>query len=354
MLRGYRKLFVIPLMLFAVTFLTGQGCATQPAGTDTDQPADQAQAPDTVSGEEVYYPISENGDWGFIDKTGETVIKPQFAEAEAFYEGLAKVKEGDNYGYINTDGEMVIPAEYRRAERFSEGLAAVLPADSDTWGYIDRSGEMVIEPQFTSAYRFNDGLAPVHDQRAEGPGQFGYIDQNGEYIIDPQFAGARIFSEGKAPVDDPDSREWGYVDRDGNYVIEPQFEEAQMFGDGYAPVEIAQSEDAFFTEWGFIDESGEQVFDTYEETRPFVEGYALIEDNFDGWQYLNTDGEVAFEIGDGEEPDMAHPFHNGVAQVFFDVGSTGTSHSGGPITYSAGDGEWGYIDQAGTILWSNR
>lgn len=51
------------------------------------------------------------GRWGYIDKTGELVIKPQFISAHDFSEGLARVHvegyEGDRLGYINKKGEWV-------------------------------------------------------------------------------------------------------------------------------------------------------------------------------------------------------------------------------------------------------
>jgi hypothetical protein len=41
--------------------------------------------------------------WGYIDRTGHFVIKPQFRNAEPFYHGLAKV----NAGYIDKTGRLV-------------------------------------------------------------------------------------------------------------------------------------------------------------------------------------------------------------------------------------------------------
>ena len=53
--------------------------------------------------------------WGYIDKTGEMVINPQFdcpphfnADAVEFSEGLAPIKISDKWGYTDKTGEMVI------------------------------------------------------------------------------------------------------------------------------------------------------------------------------------------------------------------------------------------------------
>jgi hypothetical protein len=47
------------------------------------------------------------GRWGFIDKSGKIVINPQFDEAMAFADGLARVKVGHKTGYINTAGKYI-------------------------------------------------------------------------------------------------------------------------------------------------------------------------------------------------------------------------------------------------------
>lgn len=74
--------------------------------------------------------------WGFIDKAGNVVIKPQFGSAAEFFEGLAAV-QFPSYG---------------------------------KWGFIDKAGQTVIEPQFLSpgfnhwsgsGIGFSEGLAAV-------------------------------------------------------------------------------------------------------------------------------------------------------------------------------------------------
>ncbi|MBP5241278.1 MAG: WG repeat-containing protein, partial [Bacteroidales bacterium] len=54
------------------------------------------------------FPIDVGGDWGFMDKTGNVVIEPQFTEAGDFSEGLAKVSVDWKWGYIDQTGKFVI------------------------------------------------------------------------------------------------------------------------------------------------------------------------------------------------------------------------------------------------------
>jgi hypothetical protein len=97
------------------------------------------------------------GKWGYIDKTGKYVIKPEFDFATEFSEGMAQVQNGGKFGYIDKTMQYVIQPEFEVARVFSEGLAAV--KSGDKWGYIDRTGKYVIKPEFDFATEFSEGLA---------------------------------------------------------------------------------------------------------------------------------------------------------------------------------------------------
>src|ERR1039457_1334852 len=120
----------------------------------------------------ILYPVVVGGRWGFVNKSGETVINPQFDRAEIFAEGLAPVKMG-RWGYVDPAGKIAINPQFDRADGFSEGLAAV------------RMG--------------GGGPAPFDDPRPWSPwhggggGRYGYINTDGKYIINPQFDDAGAF-----------------------------------------------------------------------------------------------------------------------------------------------------------------
>lgn len=65
--------------------------------------------------------------WGYATTDKSIFIKPQYAEADFFYEGFAVVKKGDRYGYINKTGKVVIPFKFYSAKPFR-------------FGYFDVSG----------------------------------------------------------------------------------------------------------------------------------------------------------------------------------------------------------------------
>lgn len=120
--------------------------------------------------------------FGFMDKTGKTVIEPlDFWGAYGFQEGLAIVANVDNkYGFIDQTGKKVVKEQFDSARSFSEGLAAV--KISDKWGFIDKTGQMVIAPQFSNAGDFSEGLASV-ETGDFSERKFFVIDKSGKTVF---------------------------------------------------------------------------------------------------------------------------------------------------------------------------
>lgn len=119
-------------------------------------------------------PNQVNGKWGYADNSGKIVIKPQFAGARGFSDGLALV--------------------------WTEGLALTDPADHAfaKTGYIDRTGRWVIHSRwdYYFSYDFSEGLVPFLKQF----GKWGYMDTTGKIVIRPGFDWAGNFSGGVAPA----------------------------------------------------------------------------------------------------------------------------------------------------------
>ncbi|PGH40624.1 MAG: hypothetical protein CRN43_01930, partial [Candidatus Nephrothrix sp. EaCA] len=70
-------------------------------------------------------PVQIGNKWGYIDKNGKRVIKPQFEDAWEFQEGLARIQLGGKYGFIDKNGEIVIKPQFDYAGDFKEGLASI-------------------------------------------------------------------------------------------------------------------------------------------------------------------------------------------------------------------------------------
>lgn len=75
-----------------------------------------AQEPDMT-----LIPYRKGDLWGYAAIDRSIVIKPEYEEANLFYEGFAVVKKGGKFGYINKEGKVVIPIKYFVAKPFRIG-----------------------------------------------------------------------------------------------------------------------------------------------------------------------------------------------------------------------------------------
>lgn len=67
-------------------------------------------------------PYRDGNLWGYATTGNNIFIKPEYEEANLFYEGFAVVKKGGKYGYINKEGKVVIPIKYFSAKPFKTGF----------------------------------------------------------------------------------------------------------------------------------------------------------------------------------------------------------------------------------------
>lgn len=339
--------------------------------------------------EEALLPIQQDGKWGYINRSGEVVIKPQFQSAQPFAEGLALVrfpprkkplKPGektaeltDGMAFIDHNGKVVIESGNPltlNGESFSEGLTKYTtwdPGKGYLYGFIDKTGKIVIKAQFTDAYSFTEGLAAVCTEWQK----CGFIDKTGSFVIEPKYRAAHSFREGLA-LAGFDYDLIGFVNKSGEMVIEPQFgnligagfseglsvvafrwgkfgyintegvivvpmrfEMAQPFSDGLAAVRVD-------SKWGYIDKTGKFVIEPqFRGAGPFSEGLAPV-GNVDFQSTMRSDEEEAtkatgFIDKQGKMVftlpfDTAGPFVNGIASVRVGI-------------------QLGYIDKSGKYIW---
>lgn len=129
--------------------------------------------------------VCKNKKWGFIDKSGATIIPFDYDWVDDFYETasgsgqIAAVEKNDKVGFIDTQNSVVLPFEYADARSFSEDLAPATK-DGKLWGFIDITGKFVIEPKFMRANKFNSGRALVY---AAPRNDFGKRKEDAQYLF---------------------------------------------------------------------------------------------------------------------------------------------------------------------------
>lgn len=310
--------------------------------------------------ERALFPVRVRGRWGYINKSGDVVIKPKWAGVDEFAEGRGRITVMKNYqplyGFIDTAGNVVITPRFTSAcLAFSEGLCAV--SEGGDYGFIDTGGDYKIKPQFEYADDFRDGRALVNVD-----GKTGYIDASGTTVIEAKYDEmAHSFSEGLAAVKIDDK--YGYIDTKGRIVIAPIYAVADDFHEGLAPVAIAGTP----FRYGYIDRMGKTVIEPqFDDARRFSEDLAAARLPGGKFGFIDKTGKMKIE----PEYERAHAFASGFAAVcvkppdFPDscgyIDKTGTlvvkTKYDGTLDFD-GLGEvqrgrrGGYIDRSGKVVW---
>jgi hypothetical protein len=343
--------------------------------------------------------------WGYINRSGKTVIPPQFDDEGDFFNARAKVQMDGKWGYIDETGRMVVKPQFDNAGDFWESLAPV--QSGRKWGFIAPSGTFVVAPTFQAAAEFRDGLARFEvwdtikcsmDYRKKEPdvytkdnapllafrfhdvvtasvgcfpenARYGYIDKDGQIAIAARFIDGSDFSEGLAVVREDGGSEpkYGYIDRTGKIVIRPQFDQAFNFSEGLAAVAIAintRDSGNKVWSWGFIEPKGTfAIQPTYRQAHSFSEGLAEVSLRDGSWGYIDHNGKVAIQAKYSE----TNPFSEGLALVwpkdeengyYIDkAGKKALTLSLGPqwsfsdgLTVAGKEGERKYVDRKGKIV----
>lgn len=121
-------------------------------------------------------PVSKNGKWGYIDKTGNIAIQYQYRLAERFKNGVAIIiNEEDLKGVINKSGVQLIPMNYDLIRVESE---TIFGKKDNKWGLFSKEGTILIPPIYDSIGNFKEGFCRVCINGKEG-----YINTDGILII---------------------------------------------------------------------------------------------------------------------------------------------------------------------------
>jgi len=237
------------------------------------------------------FALETAGKYGYINSKGEYTIKPRFANATNFQEGVALV-QGENYqfGYIDASGKYAIEPQFSSAFGFQKGKAIAQSPQNQLYGAIDMQGNWAIKPQFAFLDKFYEDRAIFTSKPKYNPDvKRGYINELGEIVIEPQFAEACYFSCGRAVVMNQNAYDnnirYAYIDKQGNFLSSFDFEMGYYFYEDFAPVKIKGL-------WGVIDTSlNFLVQPAFQQINYFYLGFARIQKGT-FWGIMDTQGNI--------------------------------------------------------------
>lgn len=306
---------------------------------------------------------------GYIDKTGNFAIQPQFVTANSFSEGLAHVCDPRG-SYIDKSGNFLIKEPYYVGGDFHEGLAWVavpktnwkdvnLPGDQLLYGFIDKAGKMVIPPKFRLAGDFSEGLAMAIP---EGAKTLGFIDKKGKMVIGPRYTVAMDspeadlphFKNGCAQVTNEDNLTF-YIDKKGSALNRQATSKAKLQNslgeEGLKP-------DDREGRHGYADASGKIVIPCqWDKTSPFHGGMAAVRQD-KKIAFINKSGKVVIPFTNKYE---FGNFQDGLClirekddEAKFAAENEDWPHSTAEqvksIKVPISHGNWGFMDKSGKIV----
>lgn len=78
----------------------------------------------------------ENGQWGFLNTAGESVIAPQYEDAQSFANGYAAVKQNGLWGYLDLRGDMIVEPQFEECLPVRKNGIAYVKNEEGYWDYV--------------------------------------------------------------------------------------------------------------------------------------------------------------------------------------------------------------------------
>lgn len=317
-----------------------------------DTPIKDRVKEDALMADSLFLPYMEEGDYGYMNSDGVTLVEPKFEFTGFYQEGMAMIAEDGKYGFINKRKEVQVLCQYESVTDFIKGRSIV--ELNGKFGMIDRNGKYILECEFDDIGMMAEDLtyASVKDK-------YGYYDNSGKLRIDHIFDEAFDFENGKAKVEFEGNQ--GYIDIYGGFVVPPAYEKIAPFYDTLYLFEedgllgIMNHKCQIFKEPKFL------------QIGQFSEGLAIA--MLDGGSevvYLDSLGNIVIQNSFVSYPNylLKGEFHNGIAVVMKEgkygrIDTSGTfvtppkydNIGTGTVYYSfEKGGKWGVMNNASAIV----
>ena len=294
---------------------------------------------------------------GAIDATGREVVPTAYlgVDVERWRDkGLALVQTWEEtYGAVSLEtAEEVWPCEYRSIE----ALTMAMEAGSDTpdllWERVKAAGEDIgLRVDWYPEYETITRLFGLDRMALKRNGLFGLFTLEGEPVTGCVFdAIGQPLSDGTMAA--MKGGKWGRIDRDGSTAedfIHPTREEAEH----PVNVQILQKDGVF----AIAEKSGRLLtgYD-YWNAKPFVNGYAALQNSEGLWGFIDGNGEVAVPFRYKTDSSYIEDIGEdgfAIVQTYDSIGAYVVNSKGEELfetamakVWRAGQGMWGFSEGA--------
>ena len=164
--------------------------------------------------------VKEN-EFRLIDRNGQTLNTYKFNLAGNLAEGLLAFQEkpDSKSGYINESGNIVIKPKFTQARAFNDGRAIVNVSEGydNRYGLIDRNGKFIVEPKYNDINSLGNGMfavgkAIIEDKPYIGS-KYAIVNNNGSFLTDFIYYGVSEYKNGLASA--YDDKNTFFIDKRG-------------------------------------------------------------------------------------------------------------------------------------------
>jgi len=226
--------------------------------------------------------------WGAINKNGKIIIEPQFIEIGQFKSGLAYAKaktkktlfgkQKSRYGYIDSTGNFIIKNKYKKCTDFKGELAFV--KKRKYYAMINLKGNKKSAFKYKNISELNEyGIYRVTDRYKK----LSLINLEGKKIVrSGKYEKIGKFNEEMASV--KKRKKYGFINTKGELIFKPTFNKVEDYKNGFAIVMINNK-------FGFINKDSLVIAPQFKKCSNFINGMALVKDSLNEIYCINTKGE---------------------------------------------------------------
>ena len=242
--------------------------------------------------------VNDGNVYKVLNQTGDVIFQNE-GVIEPFQNGMAVYIDQKTYkmGYIDTTGNVVIKPTFLIATPFGADDTAIVSNTTDVLTVIDKNGkaikEIELSSEYTGLYDIKDGYALFISGGLDGS-KLGVVSLNGQLVIPPEYNGIINLGNGKFAVNDPTGEFYDVLDtpsaifdKSGNKLTDYIYFDVKPYIGDYASANDG-------TQTFFIGRDGKQV-----ETLPKRNGIGSLTFNGDLIK-ADIDGELAYLTEDDD------------------------------------------------------